>query len=425
MANRSYQEVVKDVQRQCVVKKILDYYEIKYQVRTGKHGEEYVTNCIFHETLRGKPDTHPSLSINSDKKLYNCWSCPAKGNIFQFVMQCELLYSEKKSCSFHEALLKICEICNIEVDGLFKLDKNKFNEDLDVEEINTDDLLYTSEVFNEEVLKKFYLKTHTYFINRGYKPETLKYFEMGFGVKGTDKDRCIFPVRNITGGLVGWSGRAVKKNMKPKWLHQPDDRFYTSLNLFNIDKALPYIIKTGKVYVVESIGNCMRMYEAGFKNTVALLGSKMSNVQAEMLLEYADEIYLLLDPDEAGYDGTQIAIDRLYGKGSKIFIGIYNFGIDSETKKAKDIGDATVEMVLSIVYQSVDEYIESNRGVIDMLNTSEKPAIVELADGVKVMCTEELVEDCEYPQVTKTDMKYLNLVDKLFNGIADLSIVSY
>jgi DNA primase len=410
MADKSLKQVLDEVFPLISVKKILDYYSVNYTPR----GDEYVTNCVFHERYRGKVDKNPSLNINSKKKLFNCFSCPAKGNIYQLVMQLEL-DSGKKSCSFSDAFKKICEIHNIAIDGVFKIDKDSFVDDMSIDEIVDGDERIV-EVFNDSVLNKFYLKKHNYFIDRGFLPDTLKYFEMGFGTKNLDKDRCIFPVRNSYGGLVGWTGRSVIKTVKPKWLHRPKDRFFTSLNLFNIDKALKSILDTDTVYVVESVANCMRMYEAGFKNCVAILGMNMSETQANMLCEYASHIVLLYDNDDAGRDGVGLAVDLLYDKGVRVSIGQYDFGKD-EKGYAYDIGDVSVDDILSkISYIDMNEYLERHGGLMKLLDNIdlEEPIAITTGDGETVIVCEKLDGDCEYPQLCLDDILYIKRINNMF-----------
>lgn len=417
MATKTIRQVAKEIFNKIDVRKVLDYYGVQYTPK----GDELVMHCPFHPKLRGKEDKNPSFSINANKKLYACWSCPAKGNIYQLVMRLEL-DAGAKSCDYATALKIICEINNISVDGVFRVDKDSFNDDLSIDDI-FDNEPVVQEVFNDSVLNKFYLKKHNYFLDRGFKPETLKTFEMGFGTKGLDKDRCIFPVRNIECGLVGWTGRAVLNTMKPKWLHRPKDRFYTTLNLFNIDKALKYILDTGDVYVVESVGNCMRLWECGYRNVVAVLGSKMSEVQASMLCDYANRIYLLYDNDDAGYDGNLIAINLLYDKDVEVFVGEYDFG-KNKKGNAYDIADANSDMIDTIVYISMEEYIRKRGGlmkILDEINIDE-PVEVHTPEGVSVFLVNKVnKKETECPQLCMDDIVYIRRIHNMF-GINAMTI---
>lgn len=412
MAEKSMKSVLKEIFPKIVVKDILDYYNVHYEPK----GDEFVVSCMFHEITRGKADRNPSLSINANKKLYNCLSCPAQGNIYQLVMQLEI-NSGKKSCSFIGAVKKICEINKIEFDGIFKVSKDDFNEDMSVDDLALEEN-QIQEVFNDNILKKYYLKTHNYFLDRGFKEQTLKEFEMGFGTSGVDKDRCIFPIRNVYGGLVGWTGRAVLSKMKPKWLHRPTDRFFKALNLFNINRAISYILKSNTVYVVESVGNCMRLWELGIKNVVAILGNKISEIQIEMLLGYANNIYFVFDNDDGGYDGIEVAINQLYDKDANVFFAQYDFGCD-EKGYAYDIADikyvSDKQILNEITYVEINQYMDENRGVMKMLDNIDltEPVEIQLEDTTVVL-TEELDKKCEYPQLVIEDILYVKRINSLF-----------
>jgi hypothetical protein len=336
-------------------------------------------------------------------------------------MQCEIVFGKRESCTFHSALLKACEIFNIQIDGLFNIDKDRPSETFDIEEINMPDE-YQQEIFSNDFLKRFHLKTHHYFEGRGFKRSTLEEFEMGFGIKGKDVDRCVFPIRDVNKNLVGWTGRTIHAEQQPKWLHQPSDRFKKEYNLFNIDKALPYIMKENSVYVVESVANVMRMWESGRKNVVAILGNKLSDYQANMLCKYADTIYLLFDNDDGGYDGTSIAVDKLVCKGKDVYIGKYDFGMSNG--KAIDIGDVDNSKIDTIKFISMYQYIEENIKDVKTLEEagfSKEGTEVELSNGKAVLCVESLLSESELPQVTFDDFLYIERLDTLF-GVLNINL---
>lgn len=409
MSDASFKRAVADIYEKASISKILDHYKVDYTLA----GNEYKMRCPFHLQYVGKEDKSPSFSINSEKKIYGCWSCPAKGNLFDLVRKLDELQSGSK-CGFNKALERVCEINKIPMLDIFSIDHGEPDFDSDVNEVHLDEAI-TNETFSDSAISKFYLKSHTYFQSRGFEPSTLRYFEMGFGTKGIDKDRCIFPVRDPDGRLVGWTGRAVKNNMHPKWLHRPKGRFSTSTNLYNIDKASQEIVDTGEVYVVESVGNCMRMFEAGHKNTVALLGSKMSNYQANLLSYYADKIYLLYDPDDAGTVGVRIALNALYDKGCGIFVGIYDFGCD-KAGKPLDIADVSVSTIGDIKFIESDEYMERFDGLMKILDEINLDEPVHIhTDRSMVILTKRIDKKCsEAVQLVMDDILYIKRLNNMF-----------
>lgn len=421
---KEYYQIVNNVMKQTSVPDVLSYYGIEYTQRKN----EYLIRCIFHEELAGRIDKNPSLSINADKKVYNCWSCPAKGNIISFVQQCEK-YFNQSDCTFNEAVKIICSIMNIDYKSLFVEDLDSTEVDNNIDEITTEDIS-EQEIFQESVLDRFHLKYHKYFENRGFQLKTLKYFEMGFGVQGSDVDRCIFPIRNATKQLIGWTGRTVLQDTNPKWLHQPSGRFRKELSLFNIDKAFSSIYLSQEVYVVESVGNNMRFYEAGYENCVAILGSKMSDYQARLLSVYASNIYLCLDNDMSGIEGTKIAIEKLSQYDVKVFVAKYDFGYVNGN--ARDFADVKPEDLKQVTFISSKEWLGDNMNKLLSVEFSKKGTIVEIATGITFLCVDKLrlaqkiFIKREYPEqkvyrITEEEGEIIKSLDNMF-GLSEFAI---
>ena len=178
-------------------------------------------------------------------------------------------------------------------------------------------------------------------VDKGYPKDILEYLEMGFcfgDAKDSMNNRCVFPVRNEFGKLVGWTGRAILSDAKIKWFHAPPKRFQKSLNLYNIDKALPHIYEQGCVNVVESVGNTIRMLESGRYNTVATLGSTISVEQCNMLMSYGVDIVFWYDWDKGGFEGINLALDYITNYDI-LSVAITDYGVNERTGKSLDLGD--------------------------------------------------------------------------------------
>lgn len=399
---------IKLIHEKINIEDLVNYYGLKYE---PKNNNELNMMCVdvAHN------DRNPSMNFNTEKKKYNCLSCKAIGNWYTFVKNVELKYNDRK-LSVMDKLLIGAEVAGIDLNLVINKTKfDKDNTDLDFVLSDGGSVDVQEETFDDKVLAKFYKKTSNYFILRGYKRETLKYFEMGFGVKGEMKDRCVFPVRDINGRLLGWTGRSVVKGEKVKWLHAPTDRFMKGLTLFNIDKAYPHIIKSGKVYVYESVGNLMRAHEAGKLNAVACLGNKMTKQQADILCNIANEVIMCGDPDMAGHEMNMIALDYLYGKVDLKFAKAY-FGV-GEDGKALDYGDATVEMFNDIEYLDIDEYNDRMcEELIDLLESNfDRDYKIKMPNGVEILCVNELKESYDGKQLTAYDISFFKSIDKAFN----------
>lgn len=401
-------EAIKTINKSLMVEDLLNHYEYRY-------GEPKNDELKMHCIDIAHNDSNPSMNFHIHKKVYNCLSCEAKGNWYTFVTNAEQKINDRKM-SMMDKLQLGASLANIELEGIFV--PNAYEEslkglDYEISEV-PDGISKQMETFGDDVLKQFHKKSSNYFIMRGYESETVKTFEMGFGVKGRSKDRCIFPVRNIKGELLGWSGRSVINNPQIKWLHEPQDRFFKGLTLFNIDKAFPYIAETGEVYVYESIGNCMRAWELGYKNCVALLGNKMTKEQADMLCDIANKVYVCGDPDMGGYEMNLLAINLMYGR-VELLLAYTNFGL-GEDNKPLDYGDVGKAEFDSILYLEVDEFNDKMEEVfLSMLSAEfEKDTKIKLPNGKEVLLVNELKKSVDSPQLIPDDILFIKSIDNLF-----------
>jgi DNA primase len=114
-----------------------------------------------------------------------------------------------------------------------------------------------------------------------------------------DSERVVFPIYNREGELISIKGRYVGTDKyildEIKYLYLYN--FDKMIELYNLHRALPYIKKTGEVIVFESEKSCMKAHQYGFKNTVAIMGSEISPVQAFLLRQLEANIVFAFDND--------------------------------------------------------------------------------------------------------------------------------
>jgi len=172
-----------------------------------------------------------------------------------------------------------------------------------------------------ESLIRYLQPNYDYLLGRGYKLETLKKFEIGFWNRlGTFMhNRQIFPIRDIRGSLVGFSGRTIypeadwgKYQIKAKWVHgryydrwPKLDELKTGSLLFNLDKAKDHIGLQKTLILVEGPLDGLRLDEAGFYNWVALLGCNFGASHRSLLVSLGiNNLVMALDIDKAGTNAT-------------------------------------------------------------------------------------------------------------------------
>ena len=122
------------------------------------------------------------------------------------------------------------------------------------------------------------------------------------------RNRIIFPIINKTNKVVAFGAR-VLDDSKPKYINTPDNIIYSKArNLYGINIAKDYA-QDGLI-LVEGYIDFVTMYQAGFKNVVALLGNATATAQAELIKKYTNKVILLLDSDMAGQCATERAIEK-------------------------------------------------------------------------------------------------------------------
>lgn len=205
-------------------------------------------------------------------------------------------------------------------------------------------------IYDPEVLDR--LIYHHYLETRGYPKELIERYHAGIGKRANKymSDRLIFPIVDIEGHIVGFTGRTLLEDYEslgiPKWKHSKD--YQASSNLFNINNAAKHIRECGTVIIVEGPLDVLRLEQHGIHNSVALLGKILHNRQMTLLMSVpCDNIKFALDADAAGKSGMKKAVEL-----AKSFFGVEVV----ELPEGKDCGDLTGEEIRRIF----GEYIYKN-----------------------------------------------------------------
>ena len=288
---------------------------ISENVELKPFGNEFKGLCPFHS------EKTPSFHVSREKGVYHCFGCGASGNVFSFIMKYHNL-------DFLDSVKYLAEKLNIAVEddtnhkeksGLININ-NYFCElcnKLLFENKEASDYL-KSRNFDEKICKEFkigYLPSNKNFddIYRKFKNNTV--YESGLFYKKDGKlisrfsGRIIIPIQNITGKIIGFSGR-VLDNSLPKYINSPETPLFVKRKvLYNLNRAKDFIKKSNTVYVVEGYFDVMRMHQYGFQNVVSPMGTSLTKEQITILKRYADEVVLIFDGDEAGKKAALRSID--------------------------------------------------------------------------------------------------------------------
>ncbi len=324
-------------------------------VTLRRRGVNYVGLCPFHD------DRTPSFYVSPAKNLCKCFACGTGGSPVHFIMKHEQL-------SYPEALKFLAKKYNIEVvekeftdeerqaqsdrESMFIL--NEYAKDYFVKTLHehiegkTVGLSYFRERgFRDDVIKKFQLgysvdlrnAFSTEAINKGYKQEFL--LKTGLSVGGESnspvydrfRGRIIFPVHTLSGKVVAFGGRILKKSDKmAKYVNSPESEIYSkSKELYGIYFAKTAIVKADKCFLVEGYTDVISMHQAGVENVVSSSGTALTHGQINMIRRFSENITVLYDGDKAGIAAALRGIDLLLESGMNVWVVLLPDGEDPDS----------------------------------------------------------------------------------------------
>ncbi len=271
-----------------------------------------LTKCPFH---KGGQEYKPSFSINLEKALFHCFTCHVAGSINYLL---KLLGLSRERIETELAVIRPLLEKNAET---HRLEKQNFFQQRDP---------FKADFILPETILGVYEWAPLQLIQKGFNETLLKDLEIGFDRKG---ERVMYPLRDVYGNLAGFSGGASKPEQQPKysvyqgrrlvngravpgdygdWFDKefPAYRCENHDFLWNYNRVYPRILSMGMsdpnatVVIVEGFKACMWMLQAGYLNTVALMGSYISDRQQMLLHRLNANVVLFLDNDKAGREAS-------------------------------------------------------------------------------------------------------------------------
>lgn len=299
-----------------------------------KRGINYVGLCPFHE------DNSPSFYVSPSKNICKCFACGEGGTPIHFIMKHEHL-------SYPEALKYLAKKYSIEVyeTKINEEQKQKQNSHSSMfilnnfaQKVFSSNLFDTQEGkligfsylkkrnFKDNIIQKFQLgyadSQHDSFsqkaLQAGYKQEYLE--KTGLSIISVNnyisdrfRKRIIFPIHTLSGKIVAFGGRVLKKELKiAKYINSPDSEIYYKTNeLYGIYFARQAIIKQDQCYLVEGYSDVISMHQAGIENVVASCGTALTQGQIRLIRRFTENITLLYDGDIAGIKASLRSVNLL------------------------------------------------------------------------------------------------------------------
>lgn len=276
--------------------KVLATYGITLE-KDGSRPGQFKALCPFHD------DQKPSLKINTERNIYNCFPCGAGGNVLEFVM-------EYDACDLRAAAKTVADLSGIPYsDGSAPAStavRRVAPQRRAVAATQTPPAPASDTTTTGNPVLTFALKNlvtqHSFIASRGLSPAMIETFGLGIATRGIMKDRLVFPIHNASGELVAYCGRYVADvppEDEPKYKQPPN--FRKEWELFNWHRAKERLDATRPVVVVESFFSTVKLHVATDYPVVSPMGRSLSDDQLTLLKTGGvGRVMLLFDGDDPG-----------------------------------------------------------------------------------------------------------------------------
>ncbi len=334
-----------------------------------KRGVNYIACCPFHN------EKTPSFNVNPVRNIYKCFGCGKGGDSVSFVMEHEKL-------TYPEALRYLAKKYNIEIEETY--DRNIEEEKKQETERES---LYVINSYAQKYFSNLLMNTDegksiglSYFKERGLSNEIIEKFQLGYASEGRTiftetavkegynldylvktgltirpedhpertydrfAGRVMFPIHNITGRVIGFGGRALKKEAKAKYVNSPESEIYHKSNvLYGMSVARKAISNEDNCFLVEGYMDVISMHQSGIENVVASSGTSLTVEQIRLIKRYTNNITIMYDRDSAGikasFRGIDLALregyNRMYQEGLNIRLVEFPDGEDPDSYARK------------------------------------------------------------------------------------------
>ena len=303
-------------------------------------GRNYWACCPFHH------EKTPSLCFYPYEQYYHCYGCKEHGDVISLIQKME-------SCDFLTAIEILAKNAGMEVPSYSmdtnvakkKKDKETVLKILDLAAKRYEENLYLKTstipqnyIKNRKLTKRELDKFHlgyakdwtdmiTYLKSKGFSYEDMKLAGIAENKTGTDRyydvmgERLIFPIYNIYDECIGFSARILTQSNMAKYKNSSNSIvFDKSTNLYGINylKKLKQEQMINYIIIAEGQMDVIALHQAGFTNSVACLGTALTDQHVKALNYICNNVIVSLDGDSAGQRATIKTIDTLVAGGMNV-----------------------------------------------------------------------------------------------------------
>jgi DNA primase len=379
------------------IKNRLDIEEVVGDfVSLKRKGQNLWACCPFHN------EKTPSFSISPAKGFYKCFGCGKGGDSIDFVMEVEKL-------NYLEAIRYLAKKYGIEIKE---------------EELSEDELHEQSERESLYIIlnfaKEYFMRGLTtpegkniglsYYKERDIADDIMQKFELGYTLDKWDgllaaardaghsiemmekagliipkddryydrfRGRVVFPVHNVSGRVVAFGARALKKDDKPKYINSPETSVYhKSQILYGLFQAKQAIRQQANCYLVEGYTDVTRLHQIGIENVVSSSGTSLTVEQVQLVGRFSKQITVLFDGDAAGLMASLRGVDIILSNGLDVKVVLFPEGHDPDSY-AQELGANEFKIYLE---ENAQDFIHFR---LNLLAEEAGNDPLKKADGIK------------------------------------------
>jgi DNA primase len=328
-----------------IVKVVGDYVRLRRVGATGR----YLGLCPFHQ------EKSPSFNVNQGQQFFKCFGCGVGGDALKFIMDIE-------GMTFPEALKYLAERNGIPMPKRTEYAdaESKLRGALhDIHDIAT-------KIYQNALAGPPGADARAYLTRRGLTAESIQTFELGYsdpagqalvrrlsqeaftpeqleasglvrrrnegtGYYDTFRGRLMFPIHNESGKVIAFGGRALGADDQPKYLNSPETPIYKkTATLYNLHRARNAMRKANRAVLVEGYMDVIGVHAAGVGEVVASCGTALTNAQVRAMHRHADTVVVNFDPDEAGANAAERALQILLDESLHVKVLALDGGLDPD-----------------------------------------------------------------------------------------------
>ncbi len=410
-------------------------------INLTRKGKTWWACCPFHF------EKTPSFAINEVEQYYHCFGCGASGDVISFVSKFETL-------DFYDTCKKLAEYANMELpeyhndENLIKQKKKKeriYNLLVDVAkhyynnlklDISRPALEYlASRKLDMNVVKEFgigysvdYIEIISYLKNLGYTEEEM--LDAGVVERHENRlsdafgKRLIFPIFNLYGNVVGFSGRVLGKTDFAKYKNTAQTLVFDKSNCIYGINQLKKAKNNGnlkEVVVVEGQMDVISLFKCGVNNAVACMGTALTIYHAKNLKRFADKVILCFDGDSAGKKATLRSIEILVNSGLNVYVVTIPNGNDPD-EYINNFGKDAWEKLLNTALYWVEFLIKDFANNYNLEKMEEKSKFISDALNVIKSLSSESEQEIYLRMVQDLSSVTMSVLKNDLNKISNVQV---